>query len=285
MKPFSIETPCHEDWSKMQIVRDGRHCLNCHKNVVDFTQMERHEILEYLYLHKNESVCGRMYKDQIDIDYTNLYVTIEGIAKQSKNKSLPFYLLTTLSLYLASCEEEKPKEKVHFVYQPDAIPSNQLDTVFVVKDTVPQEPLKKSETCFNPSEYGFVNGNISPSPIIEQQLLNKIDVTDYGDAIETHASFGADFESLKSFVQDNLIYPQSELHKGKKGAVFVQFDILENGKVSSAKAIKNTTNSEVLEKEALAVVQKTDYWTPAKVNDIAVKSTFVLPISFDIKKF
>ncbi|MFN6074470.1 MAG: hypothetical protein ACK46Y_02810, partial [Fluviicola sp.] len=119
MKPFSIETPCHEDWTKMQIARDGRHCLNCQKNVVDFTQMERHEILEYLYFHKNESVCGRIYKDQIDIDYTDLYVTIEGIAKQSKNKSLPFYLLTTLSLYLASCEEEKLKEKVQYAYQPD----------------------------------------------------------------------------------------------------------------------------------------------------------------------
>jgi TonB family protein len=285
MKPFSIETPCHEDWTKMQIARDGRHCLNCQKNVVDFTQMERYEILEYLYLHKNESVCGRIYKDQIDIDYTDLYVSIEGIAKQSKNKSLPFYLLTTLSLYLASCEEDKPKENIQYAYQPDAIPSNQLDTVFVVKDTVPQEPIKKSETSNNPWMEGIVSGNFSPSPIIEAQQLNKIDVTDYGDAIETHASFGADFESLKSFVQDNLIYPQSELSKGKKGVVFVQFDILENGKVSNAKAIKNTTNSEVLEKEALAVVQKTDYWTPAKVNDIAVKSTFVLPISFEIKKY
>jgi TonB family protein len=283
MKPFSIETPCHEDWNKMQIARDGRHCLNCQKNVVDFTQMERHEILEYLYFHKNESVCGRIYKDQIDIDYTDLYVTIEGIAKQSKNKSLPFYLLTTLSLYLASCEEEKPKEKVQYAYQPDAIPNNQLDTVFLVKDTIPKKNI--SETCTSPIYSGSVQGNFFPKPIAEQVLLNQIDVSKFDDKFETHACFGADFESLKSFVQDNLIYPQSELHKGKKGAVFVQFDILENGKVSNAKAIKNSTNSEVLEKEALAVVQKTDYWTPAKVDGIAVKSTFVLPISFDIKKY
>jgi TonB family protein len=277
MKPFSIETPCHEDWTKMQIARDGRHCLNCQKNVLDFTQMKRHEILEYLYLHKNESVCGRIYKDQIDIDYTDLYVTIEGIAKQSKNKSLPFYLLTTLSLYLASCEEkEKNNHVINYAYQPSELGLQNLDTVFVEKDTIPEKEIIENSEIKQMVFGDFITqeNNTIDTSIFHLKNQNVI-----------NASFGHDFESLKNFITTNLNYPQSELRKGKKGVVFVQFDILENGKVSNPKAIKNTTNSEVLEKEALTVVQKTDYWTPAKVNDIAVKSTFVLPISFDIKKY
>lgn len=285
MKPFSIETPCHEDWSKMQIARDGRHCLNCQKNVVDFTKMERHEILEYLYLHKNESVCGRIQKDQIDIDYTDLYVTIEGITKQSKNKSLPFYLLTTLSLYLASCEEVKPKDKVQYTYQPDAIPSNQLDTVFVEKDTVPPKPIDGKET-FSVGSSWITTGSITSTPTYQyEDPTPKIEPAKYNGTIEKHACYSGGFNSLKEFIIENLNYPKSELKKGKKGVVFIQFDILEDGKLKNLKAIKNTTDSKILENEAKKVVLKTTPWIPTSVNDVPVRSTFVLPISFDIKKY
>ena len=243
MKPFSIETPCHEDWTKMQIARDGRHCLNCQKNVVDFTQMERHEILEYLYLHKNESVCGRIYKNQIDIDYTDLYVTIEGIAKQSKNKSLPFYLLTTLSLYLASCEEE-PKVKNTFSID------KSLDTIFVVKDTVPPKPIKDEKVTFTATS-GIVLGGIST---FQEPILSRFETKIYRgsfiEKFEENTYFNTGFSGLKDFIKTNLNYPQSELKKGKKGVVFVQFDIFEDGKLKNLKAIKNTTDSKVLENEA-----------------------------------
>ncbi|MFN6084020.1 MAG: TonB family protein, partial [Fluviicola sp.] len=245
MKPFSIETPCHEDWTKMQIARDGRHCLNCQKNVVDFTQMERHEILEYLFLHKNESVCGRIYKDQIDIDYTNLYVTIEGIAKQSKNKSLPFYLLTTLSLYLASCEEEKPKEKVQYAYQPTEPKTFNLDTIFVKKDIIKKDK-KIDETLF----YG---GNFSiPSPSAYEFKGDSTVTKSHEIAIYKYG-----FDQLTSFIKGNINYPQSEIKKGKKGVVYIQFEILENGKVENFKILKNTTNSELLGQEAINVIELT----------------------------
>ncbi|MFN6077015.1 MAG: energy transducer TonB [Fluviicola sp.] len=284
MKPFSIETPCHEDWTKMQIARDGRHCLNCQKNVVDFTQMERHEILEYLFLHKNESVCGRIYKDQIDIDYTYLYVTIEGIAKQSKNKSLPFYLLTTLSLYLASCEEE-PKVKNTFSIDKSLVQSNQLDTVFVIKDTVPPKPINGKETIFAGGAI-ITTGSIISTPTYQyEDPTPKIEPAKYNGAIEKHACYSGGFSSLKEFITENLNYPTSELKKGKKGVVFIQFDILEDGKLKNLKAIKNTTDSKILEDEAKKVVLKTSPWIPTSVNDVPVRSTFVLPISFDIKKY
>jgi TonB family protein len=284
MKPFSIETPCHEDWTKMQIARDGRHCLNCQKNVVDFTQMERHEILEYLYLHKNESVCGRIYKDQIDIDYTDLYVTIEGIAKQSKNKSLPFYLLTTLSLYLASCEEE-PKVKNTFSIDKSLVQSNQLDTVFVIKDTVPPKPIKNEWQTFTLS-CGPTLGMVTyiKLPILSR-FETKINNGNFKEKFDENAYFNGGIEGLKEFIKTNLNYPQSELKKGKKGVVFIQFDILEDGKLTNLKAIKNSTDSKILENEAKKVVLKTSPWIPTSVNNVPVRSTFVLPISFDIKKY
>ena len=67
--------------------------------------------------------------------------------------------------------------------------------------------------------------------------------------------------------------------------MFIQFDILEDGKLKNLKAIKNTTDSKILEDEAKKVVLKTSPWIPTSVNDVPVRSTFVLPISFDIKKY
>ncbi|MFN6084019.1 MAG: energy transducer TonB, partial [Fluviicola sp.] len=61
-------------------------------------------------------------------------------------------------------------------------------------------------------------------------------------------------------------------------------EILENGKVENFKILKNTTNSELLGQEAINVIELTKFWKPAFVNGLPVKSSYVLPISFDIKK-
>ncbi|MFN6084664.1 MAG: hypothetical protein ACK476_07010, partial [Fluviicola sp.] len=73
---IQIPDPCSEDWSKMKIVREGRHCLSCTKNVIDFTKMERYEIIEYLLLNKDKSVCGHINKSMLDFDVEELYITV-----------------------------------------------------------------------------------------------------------------------------------------------------------------------------------------------------------------
>ncbi len=66
MKAYRINVaqPCSENWDQMKSAKDGRFCLSCQKNVVDFTRMKDEEIVAYLLLHSN--TCGRFYNDQLD---------------------------------------------------------------------------------------------------------------------------------------------------------------------------------------------------------------------------
>jgi hypothetical protein len=62
---ISIPKPCHEDWNKMLPEEQGRHCLSCQKNVVDFSGWETEQIHAYLQNRNGERVCGRFNASQV----------------------------------------------------------------------------------------------------------------------------------------------------------------------------------------------------------------------------
>lgn len=67
MKPqlsFHIPQPCHEDWNKMTPVDKGKFCNSCSKQVVDFSTMTDHEVLNY-FSKTSGKVCGRFANDQL----------------------------------------------------------------------------------------------------------------------------------------------------------------------------------------------------------------------------
>lgn len=58
-----IAEPCHEDWDAMIPDITGRHCAQCCKTVVDFTDWDTEDILSYL--QQNNNTCGRLRADQM----------------------------------------------------------------------------------------------------------------------------------------------------------------------------------------------------------------------------
>jgi hypothetical protein len=63
---ISIPKPCHENWNEMLPEQQGRHCLACSKMVVDFTDWQSDDILQYLKQKSSEKVCGRFNVSQIE---------------------------------------------------------------------------------------------------------------------------------------------------------------------------------------------------------------------------
>ncbi len=57
---FNIKTPCSESWDNMLPNEEGKFCVKCDLNVVDFTCATSKEIDDYLNIKKNERVCGRI---------------------------------------------------------------------------------------------------------------------------------------------------------------------------------------------------------------------------------
>jgi hypothetical protein len=64
-----ISEPCSENWQEMTPTEMGRSCLHCQKEVIDFTEMTDNEVANYLHLHRNERVCGRVLPAQMKKDY------------------------------------------------------------------------------------------------------------------------------------------------------------------------------------------------------------------------
>ncbi|HBT10115.1 MULTISPECIES: carboxypeptidase-like regulatory domain-containing protein [Leeuwenhoekiella] len=64
---LSIPEPCHEDWSQMTPSAQGRFCSSCEKEVIDFTQLSRKQIIANV--QRGEKICGRYRKDQLATAY------------------------------------------------------------------------------------------------------------------------------------------------------------------------------------------------------------------------
>src|SRR4051812_24035979 len=63
---ININEPCHENWDKMAPNDKGAFCLNCKKNVIDFSQKTIEQIKTFFSEQPStENVCGRFRERQL----------------------------------------------------------------------------------------------------------------------------------------------------------------------------------------------------------------------------
>lgn len=95
-----IPTPCHENWNNMLPADQGRHCLQCSKTVVDFTDWDTPAIAAYLHANATQKVCGRFNATQLD-------VPVEDTILQVFYSSLPLFkkiaAVVVIVFGMASC--------------------------------------------------------------------------------------------------------------------------------------------------------------------------------------
>ncbi len=71
-----IDEPCHENWSLMTPMEQGRHCEKCCKTVFDFTSLPKEEVIKFISSHEKKSICGKFRADQLLIQDTNHFSEI-----------------------------------------------------------------------------------------------------------------------------------------------------------------------------------------------------------------
>ncbi len=62
---ITIPEPCDQNWERMPVLPNGRHCDKCERNLFDFTGMSDEEVVK-LIERTNGKVCGRFRKTQLD---------------------------------------------------------------------------------------------------------------------------------------------------------------------------------------------------------------------------
>ncbi len=96
------------------------------------------------------------------------------------------------------------------------------------------------------------------------------------------AQFPGGNDSLISFLQKNLYYPQEAVEKGIEGSVVVSFIVDKYGHISNVEVIQSADS--LLDAEAVRLVQSMHDWSPAEIDGEAIWSRFVLPVKFGLDR-
>jgi protein TonB len=89
---------------------------------------------------------------------------------------------------------------------------------------------------------------------------------------------GGDQNAFRTWIQQNLRYPEIAQENGISGKVYVQFAVNSKGEVVDVKVVRGVDPA--LDKEAVRVVSSSPKWVPGKQRGKPVKVQFTFPIVF-----
>lgn len=298
---LEIKEPCHENWDNMKIGLISRHCEVCNKGVMDFTKMNRGEIITYMLSNPNESVCGRLNKDQFDFHHDDIPILIEAFRKQRPSNS--FMILALVCLSLASCSEgsgniktPSPLGEVHVVDSNNDEDSTSNSTHDDNRqDSVQNDPLRldvvtKGKIATLGEVVTPVSGGICvvEPPEIDPPLP-KVDPPSDEKADQIHQfaevmpEFNGGMDALFKFIQSNLNYPDYEKKNNISGNVYVRFVVEKDGSITQPEILRSVKDSKNMDKEVLRVISIMPKWIPAKHQEREVRAYMTLPFRFNLK--
>lgn len=283
-----INEPCPANWDKMKIKLHARHCEQCDKSVIDFTQKSRAEILAYLLENPNGSVCGRMNHQQFDILEEDLHELMHIISQPRFRANAFLIMAIVCSSLFQSCEttptQTKPKDK----------PKIELKNNFPlgeVKDTVETRSSKNEKHKIN-SRPIDITGEvcISTGPEPEPKIAGGISYEPippyYEDEILSYAEVMPEFpggmKEMLKFINQNLVYPQEFIETDFSGRIFVQFVVTKTGEIEKVSIAKGIDSISSLNQAAIQLVKQMPKWSPGVNNGKAVNVKMVIPIRIDL---
>lgn len=294
MKP-TIAIPCPANWDEMKIGQLSRHCNSCAKDVIDFTQQSRHEILAYLIEHRNKEVCGRVRSSQLDYRHEEILVTIRDLEKKHRNTNLSWYLLTMATLSLMSCESEPPKKtdnhEIPVIMGELDMRSGEKQPEIPVEKPSCQTPESSYTTIYSePHVSGLMEVppplEIPAPPVKPEEPIEMI----VGDMVyapprmiaEVMPEFEGGTDALMAYIQQHLKYPRWEKKHNVQGTVYATFVVDESGKINNARILKSVPGSKNFDKEVLKLIENMPDWKPGKDKGIPTAVQFNLPFRFEL---
>jgi hypothetical protein len=170
---ISIPTPCHENLSVMDKTENGKFCLSCQKEVIDFTKMSDEDII--LYFEKKKSgeakVCGTFRVDQVLENKKTIEIPVQTYfyAKTNHQKFL-WMLIACMGMFFVSCDS-KTKGEVQISVVDSATSNadkNEIQETHLTGDTIySNESIEKPKIIKQVEEFQgeaveIVSGYIAP---------------------------------------------------------------------------------------------------------------------------
>jgi len=280
---INIPKPCREDWDAMTPNSNGRHCLSCEKTVVDFTQMEAHEIQAYLVEHGKQSICGRVKRKHL----TTIQIEIPTNTfrrKMSFHKIFLLALLISMGTSLLSCSNGTTEaQKIESV----AIVASEEDIQEKVKQELDTLVQKIEEEHSVPTILGA----------LELPIKGKMRIVEAGDSPLplAHADYPPEFQDTpqeltinekKKFFEDQIqkhitsnfvVETFHNLGLSGRQRIYAKFTITETG---ALKDIQIRAAHLEMEKHTAEIIEKLPLFKPAMHKGNPRDVVYMVPIIF-----
>lgn len=100
--------------------------------------------------------------------------------------------------------------------------------------------------------------------------------------VEVKPTFdGGDANDFSKWVNSKIVYPQDAVDQKIEGKVVLQFTVNKLGEVKDVKVVRGV--NEILDKEAVRVVESSPKWEPASQNGVPVSVNYTFPVIFRIQ--
>ena len=280
---INIPKPCSEDWDAMAPNSNGRHCLSCEKTVVDFTQMETHQIQGYLAEHSKQSICGRVKRKHLSAIQIEI-PTKTFRRKMSFHKIFLLALLISMGTSLLSCSngttEAQKIESVAIVASEEDIQEKVRQELDTLAQEIEEEPS---------------------APIIlgalEVPIKGKMLIVEAGDSplLLAHADHPPEFQDTpqeltinekKKFFEDQIqkhitsnfvVETFHNLELSGKQRIYARFTITETG---TLKDIQIRAAHLEMEKHTAEIIEKLPLFKPAMHKGNPRDVVYMVPIIF-----
>jgi hypothetical protein len=281
MNPLEIKKPCGENWDNMRLGLISRHCGKCDKDVVDFTQMSKPEIFQYLYDNRDKKTCARIYSWQVDYTYEDIELTIKKLRPAQRKSNYYFYLLALGAFALGSCNYENrtvDNRVVENINVGQISPST--DTAIKKKDSAVKEvkigEIKPMHIEPIPDPVYLIQGEMPMpyEPQLTETVLNPDDMV--YNIVEQMPEFYGGSETLELYVQSRLKNIENE--NNVSGKIIVNFVVDENGVVSNPKIIKTVQGLQNYEKALMKIFNEMPKWKAGMQGGRNVKVDMNFPV-------
>lgn len=116
--------------------------------------------------------------------------------------------------------------------------------------------------------------------IVEMQEEEEVEEEEVFYIVENMPEFPGGDVALRTYIAQNVKYPEIAKENGLSGKVFVQFVINQKGEVENVKIARGVDPA--LDKEAIRVVQNLPKWKPGSQRGKPVRVSYTVPINFQL---
>ena len=254
----------------------GKVGRKAYKQTFDLSQVKADKSNAALrYLWARERI---KYLDYLECgNYHSLRESDGAEAKAILELGLKYNLMTNYTSFIAIDEVVVNKDgKQVTVKQPIPMPEGVSDYA-VGHDMV---ELSMAQTSMHRTSVNSIVapvGGIGYSSGVEEEMEEE----EVFVVVQDDPEFPGGLDSLKAFIERNLVYPQLAKDQKIEGKVYVTFIVEKDGSISNVKVLRDIGGG--CGAEATRVVMKMPKWKPGRQRGKAVRVQYNLPIEFKLK--